>query len=75
MVRFHIFAGNQNQAQYLAKTMGLEPSEWRYVGTVEGILGLRGGVLLCHGTWRHLPHTQEVLTRAKVQDMTILEVS
>ena len=74
-LRYHIFAGTNAQARHLASIMCMEPGEWRYVHSEEGLIGLRGGVVLCYGTWKDFPDKDKVLTRAKINEMHIFEVS
>ena len=75
-MRFYIYAGDASQASKLARAMDLGRHEWKAVHTVEQILGQRGGTMLLYGTWKSRPNDEimEVITRAKVNMMTVLLV-
>ena len=74
-LRYHIFAGTNDQARHLAIVMCMEPGEWKYLDSADSLLGLRGGVVLCFGTWRHRPDRNGMMTLARERQMHILEVS
>ncbi len=76
-MKFYIYAGDANQASNLARAMDLGRHEWKSVHTVEQLLGQRGGNVLLYGTWKLRPmkEIEEVITRAKVNMMTVLEVN
>jgi hypothetical protein len=75
-VRFYIYAGDARQASNLARAMDLGRHEWRSVHGVEQLIGKRGGTVLLYGTWKSRPNDEimEVITRAKVNMMTVLLV-
>lgn len=74
-LRYRILAGTYEQARHLADRMRLDISEWGYVPSEESLLGQRHGVMLCYGTWRHRTDLTEVMTRARVNEFNLLEVS
>lgn len=75
-MRFYIYAGDARQASNLARAMDLGRHEWKSVHTVEQLLGQRGGTVLLYGTWDARPDHEimEVITRAKINMMTVLAV-
>ena len=74
MIRFHIFAGANEQAKHLAKQMKLATSEWAYVSRHEQLQGIRNGVLLMYGTWRARENMDEFMELARTREMTILYI-
>ena len=74
MIRFHILAGDNRQAQALADTMRLATSEWVYVNRHEQLLGIRNGVLLMFGTWRARENMDQFMELARTREMTILYI-
>lgn len=75
-MRFYIYAGDANQASNLARAMDLGRHEWKSVHGVDQLRGQRGGTMLLYGTWKSRPNDEimEVITRAKVNMMTVLLV-
>lgn len=74
-LRYHIYAGTNDQARHLAIVMCMQPGEWKYLDSPYRLMGLRGGVVLCYGTWRHRPDKEEAMARARERQMHILEVA
>lgn len=57
-----IFAGNANEARFIAEMQGLSPSKWRYVRGSEVLRGLdRGGTCWLYGKYAIRGDAEEIL--------------
>jgi hypothetical protein len=76
-MKFYIYAGDRSQAKNLAKEMNFDESCYRIVDMAEKLYGLRGGTVLLYGTWRlrNPDEIMQVITRAKINGMSVLEVN
>lgn len=75
MTRIRIFAGSRQQAEYLARWCELPPSEWCYVCSDRELCGApRGSDMLLFGTWRRNPNMHVVLTHARANNFTVVEI-
>jgi len=73
--RFYIYAGTAEQAQTLARDMGLQPSEWTYVLITEKLAGIRGAPLLMYGTWRDRNDVDDLMWYARTREMKVLYIT
>ncbi len=75
MKRFYIYAGTAEQAQTLARDMGLQPTEWTYVLRIEMLTGVRGAPLLMCGTWRDRNDIDDLMWLARTREMKVLHIT
>jgi hypothetical protein len=75
MKRVLICAGDQRQAETLARALRIPKSECSYVDRIEKMLGYRGVTMLMLGTWRERKDIKEIIDHAHAREMTILYIS